>query len=144
MNNGTPIKVHIASSQSDSEGTVDSMEFYTEGRYYEKKDSKYISYEESEISGLAGTTTILKLGKGEAVLMRSGGLSSRMAFRVGCETKNTYRTEYGVFELSILALNIDINVCNNHINSVYLKYRLSINTGEAYTNEMNIRISYPI
>ncbi len=144
MSEGKPIKVHIKSSQSDSQGIADSMEFYTEGRYYEKKGSRYISYEESEISGLDGTTTILKLGNEEAILMRSGGLSSRMVFRVDCETKNTYRTEYGVFELSILTQKLDINVCNNMINSVYLKYELSINSGEAYTNEMNIRISYPV
>lgn len=142
MSEGKPIKVHIKSSQSDGQGTADSMDFYTEGRYYEKKDSRYISYEESEISGLDGSTTILKLGKGEAVLMRSGGLSSKMVFRVGCETKNTYRTEYGIFELSILTQRLDINICNNQINSVYLKYRLSINSSEAYTNEMNISISY--
>lgn len=142
MSEGKLIKVHIKSAQSDSQGTIDSMEFYTEGKYYEKKDSRYISYEESEISGLKGTTTILKLGREEAVLIRNGALRSRMTFRVGCETKNIYRTEYGVFELSVLTQKLDINVCNDLINSVYLKYRLSINTGEACTNEMTISISY--
>ena len=141
MNNGIPIKLYIKSSQADSHGTIDSMEFYTEGRYYEKQGSRYITYQESEISGLEGTNTILKLGREEAVLIRSGALSSRMTFRIGCETKNAYRTEYGVFELSIMTQKLDINVCNSLVNSVYLKYRLSINSGEVYTNEMNIGIS---
>lgn len=144
MNNGTPIKLHITSSQSDSQGIADSMEFYTEGRYYEKQGRRYITYEESEVSGLSGTNTILKLGREEAVLIRNGALSSRMTFRIGCETKNAYRTEYGVFELSILTQKLDINVCNSLVNSVYLKYRLSINSGEAYINEMNMKISYPV
>lgn len=143
MNNGIPIKLHIASSQSDSSGTIDSMEFYTEGSYYEKHDSKYLRYEETEISGLEGTTTTLKLGSEEAVLIRNGALSSRMTFRAGCETKNPYHTQYGTFELSLLTQELDINICNSLINSVYLKYRLSIDSGEAYTNEMTIRISYP-
>ncbi|MHB1392715.1 MAG: YwiB family protein [Clostridia bacterium] len=142
MENGKPLMLHITSSQSDSQGTIDSMEFYTEGKYYETQDSRYISYEESEISGLQGTTTTLKLGKVEAVLIRSGALSSRMTFRIGCETKNEYRTEYGVFDLSVLTHKLDISICNSLINSVYLKYRLSINDGEVYTNEMTIRVSY--
>lgn len=144
MSNGIPIKLHIASSQSDSRGLVDSIEFYTEGSCYEKHGSKYIHYEESAISGLEGTATTLKLSSGEVVLIRSGALSSRMTFRIGCETKNEYRTEYGIFELSLMTQKLDINICNDRINSVYLKYRLSINSGEAYTNEMNIRISYPV
>lgn len=142
MNEGKPIKLHIKSSQTDSQGAIDSMEFYTEGRYYEKKDSRYISYEESEISGLQGTSTIFKLGREEALLMRSGALSSRMTFRVGCETKSEYDTGYGIFDMSILTQKLDINICNSLVNSVYLKYRLIINSGEAYTNEMTIRITH--
>lgn len=142
MTSGIPIKLHIKSSQSDCKGTIDSMEFYTEGKYHEKPDSKYFSYKESEISGLEGTTTMLKLGKEEAVLIRNGALNSKMIFRIGCETENAYDTEYGVFNLSILTHKIDINICNDLINSVYLKYSLSINAGEVYTNEMTIKVSF--
>ena len=141
MENGKPIMVHIKSSQADSKGSIDSMEFYTEGRYFEKKDTSYISYEESEISGLEGTTTILKLGKQEAVLMRSGAFKSRMTFRLGYETKNEYDTGYGLFDMEILTQKLDINICNSLVNSVYLKYKLTINSGEAYTNEMTIRVT---
>lgn len=142
MENGKPVMVHIKSSQADSKGAIDSMEFYTEGRYFEKKDASYISYEESEISGLEGATTILKLGKQEAVLMRSGVFRSRMTFRLDHETKNEYNTGYGLFDMSILTQKLDINICNSLINSVYLKYRLTINSGEAYTNEMTISLKY--
>ena len=142
MNNGIPVKLHIKSTQTSDEGSIGSMEFYTEGKYYEKQGSKYISYAETEISGLEGTNTFIKLSGGEAALIRSGAYSSKMIFQVGRETKNQYTTEYGVFDLSVLTEAIDINVCNALINSVYLKYRLSINYGEAYLNEMDIRIVY--
>ncbi|HYE81444.1 MAG TPA: DUF1934 domain-containing protein [Clostridia bacterium] len=142
MNKGIPIKLHITSSQSDNQGIIDGMEFYTEGKYYEKQGSRYITYEESEISGLEGTTTILKLEKEEAALFRSGAISSRMVFRMGCETKSTYRTAYGVFDLFILTQNFDIKICNSRINSVYLKYRLGMNSGEAFMNEMTINVQY--
>ncbi len=140
MNEGTSVKLHIKSSQADSQGSVDTMEFYTEGRYYEKKDSRYISYEESEISGLEGTTTYLKLGREEASLIRNGAISSKMVFKPGCETKNIYKTAYGDFDLTILTRKLDIEVCNNLINSVYLKYELVMGSGDAFVNEMTISV----
>jgi uncharacterized beta-barrel protein YwiB (DUF1934 family) len=140
MENGRPIMVHIKASQKDNGGAIDNMEFYTEGKYYEKLGSTYISYVESELSGLQGTTTYIKFSGEEAALIRSGAYSSKMHFKVGSETKNQYITEYGVFDMSVLTEALDINVCNDLISSVYLKYRLSINYGEAYTNEMDIRI----
>lgn len=142
MSEGTPVKLHIKASQSDSQGAIDSMEFYTEGSYYEKQGSQYLRYEESEISGLEGTTTFLKLSGEEAALIRNGSISSKMVFRLGCETKNKYSTAYGDFDLSILTQKLDIKVCNNLINSVYLKYRLSMGLGEAFTNEMAITVKH--
>lgn len=143
MNEGIPIKLHIKSSQTDEKGMMDGMEFYTEGRYQEKQGGRYISYEESEISGLEGTTTILKVGREEAALIRIGAISSKMLFRLGCVTKNIYKTAYGDFELSILTQKFDIEICNSRIDSVYLKYKLEINFGEAFTNELTLRATYP-
>lgn len=136
------IKLHIKSSQTDSRGVVDSTEFFTEGRYYEKQDNRYLSYEESEVSGMEGTTTVLELGREEAVLTRSGAINSIMIFRTGCETKSIYTTIYGVFDLSILTQKLDIKICNELIDSVYLKYRIKLNFEEVYTTEMTIRVSY--
>ena len=142
MSEGIPIKLHITSSQSDDRGAMDKVEFYTEGKYYEKNGGKYITYEESEILGLKGTTTILKLGKGEAILFRKGAVNSKMLFRTGCKTSNTYSTAYGEFDLHILTQKLDIKVCNSQLNSVYLKYKVGINSGEAFTNEMTINVHY--
>lgn len=142
MSEGIPVKLHITSSQSDGRGAMDSVEFYTEGKYYEKQGGRYIAYEESEISGLEGTTTILKLGREEAVLFRSGAVNSKMLFRTGCKTSNTYRTAYGEFDLHILTQKFDIKVCNSQLNSVYLKYKVGINSGEAFINEMTIKVHY--
>lgn len=142
MTEDKPIKLHIRSSQTDSQGTVDSTEFYTEGKYYQKQDNRYISYEESEVSGMEGTTTILELGREDAVLERSGAICSRMIFRPGCETKSKYATGYGDFELIIQTQKLDIKVCNEKPDSVYLKYKVGISLEEASTIEMNISVSY--
>lgn len=142
MSEGKPVKLHIKSTQTDNNGIIDSMEFYTEGRYFEKQGGRYVSYKESEISGLEGTTTVLKFGTGEVSLVRTGAISSKMVFRIGSETRNSYRTQYGTFDLVIQTQKLDIDICNNLISSVYLRYKLSMNSGEAFINEMAIRLSY--
>ncbi|KUO74326.1 MAG: hypothetical protein APF77_16370 [Clostridia bacterium BRH_c25] len=75
--------------------------------------------------------------------MKNRAISSKMLFRPGCETTNTYKTAYGVFELSILTQKFDIKICNSLISSVYLKYMLDMNSGEAFTNEMTIKVIHP-
>ena len=137
-----PIKLHISSTQTDGQGAVDSTEFYTEGRYYEEQGTGYLSYEETELSGMEGTTTVLEIAGKEAALVRRGAISSRMVFRTGCETKSLYKTAYGDLDFFILTQKLDIGVCNGLIDSVYLKYRFRMGRGEEYTTEMTIRVFY--
>jgi uncharacterized beta-barrel protein YwiB (DUF1934 family) len=91
---------------------------------------------------MEGTTTVLELGRQEAALERRGSICSRMIFRPGCETKSRYATGYGDFELSILTQKLDIKICNEMIDSVYLKYRLGLSPEEVHTTEMTISVSY--
>lgn len=142
MTDFKPIKLHISSTQTDGRGAEDSIEFYTEGRYYEEQGTRYLSYQETELSGMEGTTTVLEITGEEAALARSGAISSRMVFRTGCETESLYNTAYGVLDFFILTQKLDIGVCNGLIDSVYLKYRLRMGHGEACTTEMTIRVSY--
>lgn len=142
MIDGKPIKLHIRSTQDDGMGAKDTTEFYTEGSYYEKEGHRCLSYEESEVSGMEGTTTILEIVEEEAVLKRSGAINSSMLFRPRYETQTIYATAFGDIDLSILTEKLDIKVCNGRIVGVYLKYRLRFGLNEAYTNEMSIKVSY--
>lgn len=134
------ITIHITASQTDTQGENDTIEFFTEARYYEKEGGRYITYKESEISGLEGTASTLKVSSDAVTLMRFGSISSRMVFEEGRETKTDYDTGYGNFELAVFTEKLDIGVCNNRLNSIYLKYILKLNSQEHFTNEMNIRV----
>lgn len=134
------INIRIISSRTDSRGQTDTIEFFTEAKYYEKEGNRYITYKESAVSGLEGTTSTLRIGSDAVTLVRYGRISSRMVFREGRETRTDYDTGYGHFDLSVFTKKIDIGICNNVLNSIYLKYTLLLNSQEHFTNEMNIRI----
>ncbi|MGE5629617.1 MAG: DUF1934 domain-containing protein [Caulobacteraceae bacterium] len=140
MENGRNIKVHIQSSQSDSQGTIDSMEFYTEGKYYEKEGNRYITYKESEISGMEGTTSTLRISGATVTLIRLGNVNSKLVFEKGRETRTSYQTGYGNIDLTIASEKVDIEICNNELSSIYLKYILKLNSQDSFINEMTIRV----
>src|SRR3712207_7978947 len=66
--------ISIKSEQASIEdGTV---EVVTKGKLYKKNDLYYAIYEETEISGMKGTTTTIKIGKDKFSLLRMGDRKS--------------------------------------------------------------------
>ena len=55
------IMVKIKGLQVSPEGGEEAMEFVTEAKLYKRGDSLYLVYEESELSGVPGCRTRLRL-----------------------------------------------------------------------------------
>ena len=58
-------------------------ELLTEGTLEETEKGWLLRYEESEITGMEGTTTIFDIGVDEVTLRREGVVQSEMYFRCG-------------------------------------------------------------
>ena len=66
-------KEALISIKSDQVGVEDGkIEVVTKGKLYKKNDLYYAVYEETEISGMKGTTTTLKIGSDKLSLIRIG------------------------------------------------------------------------
>ena len=61
----------------------DAIEVITPGKFIVKESSYEIIYEESEISGMKGTTTNLKIEEDRFVLERVGTTCTTMEFKIG-------------------------------------------------------------
>ncbi|MDR3363396.1 MAG: DUF1934 domain-containing protein [Clostridiales Family XIII bacterium] len=88
----------------------DSMEFITEGRFVRKGDALYLIYEESELSGIEGCTTSLKVSGGKVRMKRygeEGGIQTAMEFEKGQKFTGLYETPFGSIELEVLTNEID-------------------------------------
>ena len=70
------IMLKIVGKQVMKDGKGDSeeqvMEFMTEGQLYERNGSTYLMYKETELSGMEGCTTSLKIS-GDTVRMKRFG-----------------------------------------------------------------------
>ncbi|MCX7619179.1 DUF1934 domain-containing protein, partial [Tepidiforma sp.] len=85
------------------------MSFITEGRLTRENGEYVVSYEESEITGLNGTTTTLKVSKDSVTLIRHGNNSSMMLFEVGKTHLTGYDTQYGSVMMGITAKSVDVD-----------------------------------
>ena len=88
----------------------DGMEFITEGRFARKGDAMYLIFEESELSGVEGYTTSLKI-TGEKVRMKrygeEGGIETAIEFEKGRKFTGWYETPFGTVAIEVLTNDVE-------------------------------------
>ena len=94
--------ISIKGSQYNGENGSEEMELVTPGSLIRDGQGGYtISYEESELTGLEGTTTVLRIEGGRVTLLREGSVNSQMVFEEGCRHLSMYETPYGALSVGI-------------------------------------------
>ena len=109
-------------------------EFITEGKYYKKRNTYFISYKESAVTGMDGTTTTLKVEDNSVTLMRFGHVSSHMVFEQSCRHVSGYETQFGIFTVGVFSNKVDINI-NDDGGKIIVDYLVELdnmNTGKSY------------
>jgi uncharacterized beta-barrel protein YwiB (DUF1934 family) len=131
--------ISVKSLQVDTEGETSELTLVAEGKYYEKAGYKYITYKETEVTGLEGTTTCLKLGCGEVTVIRLGSIEAKQVFVMGSIHHCTYVTPHGAFELAVTPLVVEEQV---HAGEGYvrLEYDLEMNGRPFSRNILLIKI----
>ena len=84
------------------------MEFVTDGKLYVRGSAIYIVYDETDVSGMAGYKTTLKLS-GDSLKMRrigNGGPQTELYFEKGRRISSSYDTTYGPLELEVLTSSV--------------------------------------
>lgn len=133
------ILVSMVSQQVDTEGQTCEMTFATEGKYYEKAGYRYITYQESKVTGLEGTTTYLKLGHGHVAVIRMGSVEAKQVFAVGNRHHSSYITPYGVFEIVVNPWVVEDQVCAGE-GYVRLEYDLEMEGKPCSRNSLMIKV----
>jgi uncharacterized beta-barrel protein YwiB (DUF1934 family) len=120
----------------------ETIEITTEGEIYVKRDKTYITYEESEISGMENSKTVLVINNDEHVeMIRFGTINSKMHFKLNEQTNTRYKTQYGNFQMVIMT-----NIIDNTINFdteegiLILEYRLHVKGLSKSRNHLKISI----
>ena len=117
----------------------DAIEVITPGKFIIKDNSYEVVYEESEISGMKGTTTTLKIEEERFILERVGTTCTTMEFKIGEMGLSLYNTPYGMLHLHIDTKILDINVDENG-GFIYAKYLLGAEGQPPIATDIKVRI----
>lgn len=136
----SPIDVllSIVGNQTDIEGEQTRVELFTEGELIALGSGAWrLQYDETEISGMAGSTTALTLQNGQIQLERSGTHSTVMMFEQDKASTLLYVTPAGVLEMEITPTRVQYQI-DGHQGSLHLEYALDIQGQHAGSNQMTV------
>ena len=92
-----PVLLTIRSEQHFEDMAPDSIELVTEGSLTPTGEGGLIlSYQESELTGLEGTTTSFEVRGPQVILSRTGSVNSQMVFEEGKQHTSLYETPFGL------------------------------------------------
>lgn len=117
----------------------DGIEVVTPGKFILDSNGFQATYEESKISGMEGTTTILKIKDESMILERVGSTTTTMEFKEGEMAVSLYNTPYGMLDLNIDTKKLDINIDENG-GEIYSKYILGLAGQEGIVTELKVKI----
>lgn len=135
---GRKVIVTVRSKQKiDNEEEV--IELVTPGKFYKKDDSYFVVYDETEVSGMEGTTTTVKIESECVSLIRFGSVTTNLKFKKGVKNTSLYRTPYSILELTVNPLQVKVDV-NDEGGEIRLQYELAAGGQQNSTNELLIKI----
>ncbi|MPW27206.1 DUF1934 family protein [Alkalibaculum sp. M08DMB] len=143
MSDKKKIWISIKGKTTQEDGPEDIVELITQGEIYKKRKSDYIIYDETQVSGLEGTTTTLKIDDNKIAIIRLGSTNSHMIFEKGKKNFNTYSTPYGDMSMMVYTKAIDINYnSDNNPTNIYVDYNIEIQGLASTRNVLNIEVKH--
>ena len=131
--------ISIRGTQDYSGTDPDTMELVTEGKLAVQDGALCLSYEESELTGMEGTTTVFQVEPEKVTLLRLGSVQSEMVFEEGRRHLSLYSTPYGNMEIGVRArrlnstleltggrLEIDYDIEINHMLAGQSLFRIDV------------------
>ena len=121
----------------------ESIEFVTEGKMYERGDSFYFIYEESEFSGMPGCRTSLKVTDDSLRMKRLGGEQgphTAIEFRKGKRYNGIYDTPAGPIEIEVLTNSVNRDLDLEGMGTIDIDYNISLKGLVEGRNRLNIEV----
>ena len=134
-----PVLLSIRGEQYFDGIDPDATELMTEGSMVLTGDGMVLTYEESQLTGMEGTTTTFEVKGPRVILTRSGTVNSQMVFEEGRQHTSLYETPFG--ELSV---DIQTSVLKHNLTErggvMEIKYSIAVEHTVTGRNCFKIRV----
>lgn len=123
--------------QYEEEEEPQISELTTVGTLRREQDHLCLSYEETELTGLKGTTTSFRLYGDRIRLVREGTLQSEMIFDIGKEHRSLYDMGMGALMITVRTMSI-VQTMTEEGGMIQVDYDLLVE--DCYVGQVNYRI----
>lgn len=137
------ILVKITGHHAADEDGESAMEFITEAKLYERGEALYLIYEETELSGIPGCKTRLKLKGDEVQMKRIGegaGIGHEIRFEKGKRYEGLYDTPFGAIEMEVLTNQLENTLSPDGNGHIDIDYSISLKGLMEGRNKLNITL----
>ncbi len=124
------VALAIRGSQRYQDQEPEVIELMTEGTMEFRNGGWDISYEETELTGMAGVTTTFRVEPGKVTLDRKGALKSQMVFQENVVHESLYQMPFGALMLSVKATSVFFDIVPDG-GVIDLSYNIEIENTQA-------------
>lgn len=133
--------INIDGTQNFGNGDTNNVELTTEGELLVGENKYTLKYNESELTGMVGTTTEITVDDSGIVnLVRSGTVNSNLVFEEGKRHLSYYDTNDGAFSIGVFASYVD-TVLETNYGEISITYAMDIDDKPIGENEIRVRFN---
>ncbi len=132
--------LEIKTNIESIDGEKNTIDFVTEASVYQKNHAIFMVYEETELSGMEGSKTMLKLKDKKVFMHRFGSVESKIIFDKENAYTSDYITPHGRFELKVETMNLDYDINEDGTGFISIDYKMVLENISSSENHLRIRI----
>lgn len=137
------VKLKIVGKHIHENVEEDQLELVTEGTLQKTNDGIYLTYDESEFTGMQGCETRLTLDNDIVKMTRRGeavGIDTEIRFEKGKRYSGYYDTPYGPIEMEVLTNDLINTVNEKDGGEVDIDYHISLKGLSEGRSRLNIEV----
>jgi len=138
-----PVVLTVRGEQYFDELDPDATELMTEGTLEVTEKGLKFWYEETELTGMEGTTTTFELLGKRVILTRAGKVNSQMVFEEGMQHTSLYETPFGELTVDIQTGSLKHNLTERG-GIMEIRYSIAVEHTVTGRNCFKIRVKRKI
>lgn len=130
----------VRGEQRFDEAEPEVTELMTEGTMSLAEDGEIVlTYQETELTGMEGTTTRFSIRDDTVVLSRTGMVNSQLVFQRGRRNSSLYETPWGMMQVDVFTTSLAHRL-DGRGGILEIKFNISVDHQVAGENQFKIRV----
>ena len=134
-----PVTLFIRGEQYFDDVDPDATELVTEGTLELMEEGLRLTYQETSLTGMEGTTTTFEITGPQVTLRRAGTVNSQMVFEEGRQHTSLYETPYGELSVDIQTSALRHNLSDRG-GLLEIRYSIAVEHTVTGINSFKIRV----